>query len=95
MLEYGMGAFTQGQRAVVGVVDDDQARGGELTYHRLPDLGIEIGALPENLLVLVAEAGDLFGFLAHQHIDDMGGAEAHAGTIDGSQSLDGGFGAVP
>jgi hypothetical protein len=63
-LENAVCTGTQRQRAMVGMIDNDQPHGRQLPDHRLPGPGIQVLALPEDLLMLVAEPRDLLGFLA-------------------------------
>src|SRR5690606_31622138 len=76
-------------------VDGDEPERGELADDRLPGLGLDVPALAEHLLLFVAEAENLLGLLAHQHVDDMPGAKALAGAVDRGEGLDRGVRAVP
>src|SRR3569832_644220 len=94
-LEHRLGCLGELERAVGAVVHLQQPAHHELAQHGAPDLVALAGAAAEHGELSVAEAVDLFRGLAEQHVDDVAGAEARAGAVDGGEQLLRGLGAVP
>ena len=92
--QHGPRLFGQAQPAMLGS-DHDETRRRDLAENRLPCLRIDIGALAEDLQLVMPQPFDLLGLLAYQHIDDVHHAEPLAGAIDGRHRLDHGVGGVP
>src|SRR5690606_31756698 len=73
----------------------DQAGREKLAIDRLPGFCRNILAGAEDRHLDMAEPRGLVVLVAHEHIDQMSGAEALAGPVDRGKRLDRGIGSVP
>ena len=74
----------------------DQARGRELADAPIARCAASMSLpAPKTGSLSWPKRAVLLGCLADQHVDDVAGAEALAGAVDGGQRLDRGLGAVP